>query len=158
VGLQADKLMDEEIYPVCSPELLRRNRRLRQPADLMHETLIHDLSMDGHAEFPTWDAWLQKAGVAGVATARGMKINNSAAVLQAALEGHGIALARSVMARDDLLSGRLVRLFPEITFASPLAYYVVFRPDCATLPRLVAFRDWLHREAVRDQDAITRNS
>ena len=152
VGLQAEKLMDEEIYPVCSPELLR-NRRLRQPVDLMHETLIHDLSMDGHAEFPTWDAWLHKAGVAGVATARGMKINNSAAVLQAALEGHGIALARSVMARDDLLSGRLIRLFPEMTFASPLAYYVVFRPDCATLPRLVAFRDWLHREA-----GITRNS
>jgi DNA-binding transcriptional LysR family regulator len=60
VGLQADKLMDEEIYPVCSPDVLRQHKRLRQPADLMHETLIHDLSMDGHAEFPTWSAWLQK--------------------------------------------------------------------------------------------------
>jgi LysR family glycine cleavage system transcriptional activator len=157
-GVHADKLMDEEIYPVCAPALLRRKRRAPQPADLMHETLIHDLSMDGHAEFPTWDAWLRTAGVTGVATARGMKINNSAAVLQAALEGHGIALARSVMARDDLLSGRLIRLFPEITFASPLAYYVVFRPDCAALPRLVAFRDWLHREAARDQDAPDRNA
>jgi LysR family glycine cleavage system transcriptional activator len=150
-GLQADKLMDEEIYPVCSPGFLRQKKRLRQPEELIHETLIHDLSMDGHAEFPTWRAWLQKAGVSGVSTTRGMKINNSAAVLQAALEGHGVALARSVMARDDLLSGRLVRLFPEITFSSPLAYYVVYRPDCASLPRLAAFRDWLHREAAMDR-------
>ncbi|MEO6291471.1 MAG: LysR substrate-binding domain-containing protein, partial [Burkholderiaceae bacterium] len=67
---------------------------------------------------------------------------------QAAIEGHGVALARSVMARDDLASGRLVRLFPEISFASALAYYVVYRPECATLPRLVAFRDWLLKEAT----------
>ncbi len=146
-GLTADKLMDEEIYPVCSPELASRHARLRTPADLAHETLIHDLSMDGHAGFPTWDVWLGKAGVSGVATARGMRINNSAAVLQAAAEGHGIALARSVMARDDLAAGRLVRLFPHIAFASSLAYYVVYRPECASLPRLAAFRDWLIEEA-----------
>ncbi|MGI2228953.1 transcriptional regulator GcvA [Burkholderia vietnamiensis] len=147
-GLTADKLMDEEVYPVCSPQLLRESRRLQKPGDLGQETLIHDLSMDGHAGFPTWDTWLQKASVRNVATTRGMKINNSAAVLQAAIEGHGVALARSVMARDDLTTGRLVRLFPEISFASALAYYVVYRPECASLPRLAAFRDWLLKEAV----------
>lgn len=104
--------------------------------------------MDGHAGFPTWSAWLKKAGVRDVATTRGMKINNSAAVLQAAIEGQGIALARSVMARDDLAAGRLVRLFPDITFVSPLAYYVVYRPECAGLPRLAAFRDWLLGQAA----------
>ena len=62
-------------------------------------------------------------------------------VLQAALDGHGVALARSVMAHDDVASGRLVRLFPQITFTSALAYYIVHRPECTTLPRLVAFRD-----------------
>lgn len=148
-GLQADKLMEEEIYPVCSPELLRKHRRLRKPADLAHETLIHDLSMDGHADFPTWQTWMQKAGVVDTSATRGMKINNSAAVLQAAIEGHGVALARSVMARDDLTSGRLVRLFPDISFASELAYYVVYRPECANLPRLAAFRDWLLSEAAQ---------
>lgn len=77
-----------------------------------------------------------------------MKINNSAAVLQAAVEGHGIALARSVMVHDDLASGRLVRLFPEVSFQSPLAYYVIYRQDCSTLPRLKRFRDWLFSEAA----------
>lgn len=148
-GLKADKLMDEEVFPVCSPELSGQHRRLRKPRDLVRETLIHDLSMDGHAGFPTWDVWLDKAGASGVTTARGMRINNSAAVLQAAAEGHGIALARSVMARDDLTAGRLVRLFPEISFALEVAYYVVYRPECANLPRLVAFREWLFAEAEK---------
>ncbi|PAU65863.1 LysR family transcriptional regulator [Pseudomonas sp. PIC25] len=146
-GLIADKLMDEEVYPVCSPRLLEPGR-LQEPNDLARETLIHDLSMDSHTGFPTWSTWLQKAGVTDVAATRGMKINNSAAVLQAAIDGHGVALARSVMARDDLAASRLVRLFPQITFASTLAYYVVYRPECASLPRLTAFRDWLFEVAA----------
>lgn len=133
---------------MCSRAFLSARTRLRKPAGLARETLLHDLSMDGHARFPTWQAWLQKAGVKGVDTTRGIRINNSAAVLQAAIEGHGVALARSVMARDDLASGRLVRLFPEIGFISPLAYYVVYRPECESLPRLAAFRDWLIEEAA----------
>ncbi|MGR3905851.1 transcriptional regulator GcvA [Burkholderia sp. SR8] len=146
-GLVAEKLMDEDVYPVCSPELLR-GRSPQKPADLARETLIHDLSMDSRTGFPAWDTWLQKAGVMDVATGRGMQINNSAAVLQAAIDGHGVALARSVMARDDLAAGRLVRLFPEISYASPLAYYVVFREECSSLAKLVAFRDWLLKEAA----------
>ena len=147
LGLASEKLMDEEIYPVCSPELLRHDQRLRKPGELVRETLIHDLSMEVHTGFPSWDAWLRKAGVSGIPTARGMKINNSAAVLQAATEGRGVALARSVMARDDLAAGRLVRLFPEISFTSALAYYIVYRPECVGLPRLAVFRDWLLQEA-----------
>lgn len=146
-GLTAVKLMEEEVYPVCSPKLLREHP-FSGPEDLALETLIHDLSMDSQAAFPSWEAWLRKAGVSAVAVQRGLKINNSAAVLQAAAEGHGIALARSVMARDDLSSGRLVRLFPEISFPSPLAYFVVYRQECSTKPKLVAFRDWLINEAM----------
>lgn len=153
-GLTAVKLMDEEVFPVCSPQLLSKRGRLQKPNALARETLIHDLSMDSHTGFPTWDMWLQKAGVTGVATGRGLKINNSAAVLQAAIEGHGIALARSVMANDDLKAGRLVRLVPEIAFASPLAYFVVYRAECSSLPRLVAFRDWLFDEASAQRSSL----
>lgn len=143
-GLQARKLMEEEIYPVCSPKLLTTGR-LQAPGDLGRETLIHDLSIAGHAGFPSWQDWLARAGVSEVAALRGMKINNSAAVLQAAIEGKGVALARSVMAHDDIVSGRLVRLFPEISVLSPLAYYVVHRAECSG--RVAAFRDWLLAEA-----------
>lgn len=143
-GLQADKLFDEEVFPVCSPLLAQAPRRIQKPADLLRETLIHDLSMGVDEGFPTWDAWLRRAGVARASpTARGLKINNSAAVLQAAIDGQGVALARSVMAQDDVASGRLVRLFPAIRMVSPLSYYVVYRADCAGLPRTQRFRAWL---------------
>lgn len=147
-GLASQKLMNEEVFPVCTPELRRAHSGLRNPADLRRATLIHDLSLDSHTGFPTWDTWLRKAGVTNVSTRRGLKINNSAAVLQAAIEGHGVALARSVMAHDDLAAGRLVRLFPDVAFTSPLAYYIVFRGECSDLPKLSAFRDWLLEEAA----------
>ncbi|AJC22193.1 transcriptional regulator GcvA [Pandoraea pulmonicola] len=155
-GLAAERLMGEEIFPVCSPELLRQNRSLHKLGGITQVTLIHDLSMDGHAGFPTWEKWLKKAKVTDVVTSRGMKINNSAAVLQAAIEGRGIALARSAMAHDDLAAGRLVRLFPEIQYESELAYYVVYRPERASLPRLVTFRDWLMREATLQDPASVK--
>lgn len=151
-GLKAEKLMDEEVYPVCSPRLLREQRRFHHPSELLRETLIHDLSMDAHTGFPTWSEWLQKAGVTDHETAHNIQINNSAAVLQSAIDGRGIALARSVMVRDDLASGHLIRLFPEIHFNSPLAYYVVYRPECAELARMQAFRGWLFSEVNRDKE------
>jgi len=154
-GLKAEKLMGEEIFPACSPALLRQNRHLREPVGLARITLIHDLSMDAHAGFPSWEQWLQQAQVTGVDISRGLRINNSAAVLQAAIEGRGVALARSVMAHDDVTAGRLVRLYPDIQIESALAYYVVYRPECASLPRLAAFRDWLMDEAAcQDESAI----
>lgn len=153
-GLTAEKLMDEEVYPVCSPELLRMHSSLRQPGGLSGQTLIHDLSMDSHQGFPTWDSWMRKAGLEPGASKPGLRINNSAAVLQSAIDGHGVALARSVMARDDLAAGRLLRLYPEIAFQSPLAYYVVYRSDCAGLPRLIKFREWLTAEARQAPDQI----
>lgn len=144
-GLVSEKLMEEEVFPVCSPTMLHTGS-FNRVSDLLEVTLIHDLSMDSHSGFPSWQAWLAKAGVKQQTQTRGMQINNSAAVLQAAIDGHGVALARSVMARDDLSSGRLVRLYPGINVASSLAYYLVYRPECVTLPRLQAFRSWLNKE------------
>lgn len=146
-GLEAEKMMDEEVFPVCSPAFLAKHRRLRSPADLAGLTLIDDLSVDRQTGFVTWDAWLETVSKKVIKARPALKINNSAAVLQAAIDGRGIALARSVLAHDDLAAGRLVRLFPDIARPSVLAYYVVYRKECAALPRLVAFRDWLISEA-----------
>lgn len=147
-GLVAEKLMDEEVFPVCSPRLLEQPELLNLPEQLLQETLIHDLSMDEHTGFPTWSAWLEKAGVEKHQSVHNIQINNSAAVLQTAIEGSGIALARSVMVKDDLAAGRLVRLFPEFQFDSPLAYFVVYKPESTGLAKTQMFRDWLFTEAI----------
>jgi LysR family glycine cleavage system transcriptional activator len=76
-----------------------------------------------------------------------MQVNNSAAVLQAAIDGHGVALARSVMAHDDVAAGRLVSLFPDVNLASELAYYLVYPRENASLPKVQAFRGWIAQEA-----------
>jgi LysR family glycine cleavage system transcriptional activator len=77
---------------------------------------------------------------------RGLHINNSAAVLQAAIDGRGIALARSVLVHDDLASGRLVRLWPAISHQSELAYYLVYPLAALELARVQALRQWLLQE------------
>ncbi|MEM5312519.1 transcriptional regulator GcvA [Paraburkholderia sp. JHI869] len=150
-GLVSEKLMDEQIFPVCSPAWIARNDRLKAPNDLSGKALIHDLSVDGHLGFASWSDWLRRAGTESVDARRGMRINNSAAVLQAAVDGYGVALARSVMACDDLAAGRLVQLFPNVKWTSELAYYIVYRGESVSLPKLVAFREWLIEEAALAQ-------
>lgn len=152
-GLAAIKLMDEDVFPVCAPRLQGGKGPLALPTDLIGQTLIHDLSMDQDHDFPSWKGWLRANGISDAIATRGLKINNSAAVLQAAIDGQGIALARSVMAHDDLKAGRLIRLFPQLNLVSPFAYFIVFRPECASLPRLVAFKDWLLSQAASCTDA-----
>ncbi|WP_027080413.1 transcriptional regulator GcvA [Luteimonas mephitis] len=147
-GLVSEKLMDEQIYPVCSPDWLAVHGPLAAPADLAGKTLIHDLSVDTRIGFASWSNWLSCVGATSVDATRGMQVNNSAAVLQSAIDGQGVALARSVMARDDVAGGRLVRLFPELTVASELAYYIVYRVECASVQKVQAFRQWLTQEAT----------
>jgi LysR family glycine cleavage system transcriptional activator len=141
-GLVAVKLMDEQVFPVCAPSSVRP----RKPADLARCTLIHDLSMPARSGFPTWRAWLDERALGHVSAAHGLRINNSAAVVQAAIDGLGVALGRSVMVRDDLAAGRLVRPFgPAVTMPAQ-AYYAVYRDDPQARPQVAAFRDWLLEE------------
>lgn len=142
-GLSAVKLMDEQVNPVCAPS----RRGLRRPADLARSTLIHDLSMPARSGFPTWRTWLDEASLSHVSAAHGLRINNSAAVLQAAIDGMGVALGRSVMVRDDLAAGRLVRPFGERGVLPAQAYYAVYRAGSDARAPVAAFRDWLVEEA-----------
>jgi len=148
LGLNAELLMHEELFPVCSPALILRDTKpISDTSFFEYHTLIHDLSLGDNLEFVTWNKWFAKAGIPIPIKNRSMQINNSAAVLQAAIDGHGIALARSAMVADDIASGRLIRLVPDISYTSELSYFVVYRADHISIPRIRAFRDWLVQEA-----------
>ena len=67
-------------------------------------------------------------------------------MLQAAIAGQGIALARGALARPEIEAGHLVRLFPRGARAR-FSYYIVYPPGAASAPRVTAFRDWLLRQA-----------
>jgi LysR family glycine cleavage system transcriptional activator len=137
-GVTAVKLMDEEIFPVCSPGF--NNGVLpRQPRDLAALPLLRD------ARQP-WNDWFRSIGLDLPEPSRGPLYTEPSLVLQAAAAGHGIALARGALAKPEIEAGRLVRLFARSARAS-FSYYIVYPPASASLPRIVAFRDWLLAQA-----------
>ncbi|MBK3798056.1 transcriptional regulator GcvA [Azospirillum brasilense] len=149
-GLRCERLMTEDIYPVCSPSLLDGPRPLCCPEDLRHHTLLHD------DYFITWGTWGEAAGIAGLDHARGPRFDDSALLLQVAAEGGGVALARGVLVADDVAAGRLVRLF-DVHLPGNYAYYVAAPPHYFSRPKVKAFRDWLFEEAATDPaDAHSR--
>jgi LysR family glycine cleavage system transcriptional activator len=138
--------------PVCSPALLKGPNGLRRPADIRFHTLLHDDSPDEDETCPTWAMWLKAAGVAGVDVARGPRFNQSSLVLEAAVLGRGIALAKSTIAAADLSAGRVVRPF-ELSFPVDFAYYLVYPETKQSLPKVETFRRWLQREAKASLEA-----
>ena len=141
-GLEAELLMQEELFPVCSPKLLDGPHPLRAPSDLKFHTLIHD---DFHID---WSMWLRAAGIAGIDPHRGPRLNSSGQALQAAMLGEGVVLGRSALVGDDLAAGRLVRPF-EFKMPAGLAYYLVYPPRALQRKKVKAFRDWLFAEIAQ---------
>ncbi len=141
-GVTAELLMREEVFPVCSPLLLKGPHPLKSAADLKHHTLIHDaFEID-------WAMWLKTAGVEGVDPHRGPRFESSDHAVQAAVQGEGVVLGRSALVADDLRAGRLVRPF-SMGLPADLAYYVAYPVQTAQRPKVRAFRDWLFEEVTR---------
>ena len=144
-GLHADRFLTEELYPVCSPKLLER-LPLDRPEQLRDHTLLHDdMRMD-------WSMWLLAAGVEGVEPRRGPSFTDSSMVLQAAVDGQGVALGRSALALDDIAAGRLVRPF-EFSLPADYAYYIVCPERTAGRPSIKTFREWLLAQSAPDDGA-----
>jgi LysR family glycine cleavage system transcriptional activator len=153
--LTAERMMGEYVFPVCSQNLLDK---LGKPSlsldDIAFLTLIHDATISFDPNFPTWTSWLSSRGYNNIHGLRGMHVNASALAIQAAIEGHGVALARSRLVKEDLVSGRLVRPFDGYE-TSHSSYFVVY-PHHATLrPQVKAVRDWLMSEAEEEQILTT---
>ena len=76
----------------------------------------------------------------------GMRINDSAAVIQAAIAGNGVALGRTTLVAADIAAGRLVRPFGD-ALSCDLAYYIIHKPKKGDAPFIFAFTEWLLDEA-----------
>lgn len=149
--LRAERLMGETAFPVCSPGLARGATPLRTPADLAHHTLLHIAWAMQREDAPNWRMWLRAAGVGDIDPESGLRFSIDSMAVQAAIEGHGVALATSSLVGDDLAAGRLVRPFPPSPHdRTAFTYYLVYPPEAATTPKVVAFRDWVRTEARRD--------
>jgi len=146
-GVAVEHLMAESIVPVCSPRLLLGEPPLKTPHDLVHHTLLHDGGPDQDESCPTWPMWLKAAGVSGADGARGPKFNQSSLVIEAAVAGRGVALAKSQLALADLEAARLVIPF-DMSSPTAFSYYIVHPHSRAGSPAVKAFKAWLHEEAT----------
>jgi LysR family glycine cleavage system transcriptional activator len=144
-GLRIDRLIRENLFPVCSPKLRRGPVPLKTPADLLNHTLMHD------SDWPEsmWTRWLAAAGVKADNLKPALSFNYSSLMIQAAIDGLGVALAQEALVRDDLATGRLIRPF-DIDMPSDYAYYVVSPEATAERPKVAAFRTWLLTEACTE--------
>lgn len=126
-------LAEVAMYPVLAPSLLRPGQSLRQAEDLLQYPLLHE------DEDRSWQTWFRAAGLPGISIPRRMRFNDVALVLQAAVNGHGVALGDDLLAADDLKTGRLIRPF-EAT--APCGTYWLLGASSRSRARRM-FRDWL---------------
>jgi LysR family transcriptional regulator, glycine cleavage system transcriptional activator len=151
-GLEVRRLMSETVIPVISPDLLAQ-QSLESPADLKNHILLHDGSPDLDDSCPDWSMWLAARGVRGVDGNRGPRFNQSSLVIEAAVNGRGVALAKLTLAQADLDAGRLVAPL-QITTAIDFAYYLVHSKAKGRLPQVKAFNAWLEAEAAAHEAAL----
>lgn len=136
-GLQAEKLMDETIFPVVSPHYNGGNLP-RTPADLRNHVLLRCSSQP-------WEPWLQAAGLEVSEPGRGPKFSEMGLMLDAAIANRGVALARRSLVQSDLANGRLLRLWTD-EIVDVHSYYLVWPKDNQKAARSRTFRDWVVQE------------
>ncbi|UWU91966.1 transcriptional regulator GcvA [Bradyrhizobium sp. CB1015] len=138
-GVRADWLMADELFPVCSPALLRGDKPLRRPEDLRNHPLLHTSSTNSD----DWRLWLTAAGLpADIARHPGITFDMIFMTIQAAIDGIGVAMGRTSYVQDDIAKGRLVVPF-KIALPADAGFYLVAPEGRREAPKLAAFRQWV---------------
>ena len=136
-GVHADWLMADELFPVCSPSLLRGDKSLRTPEDLKDHVLLHTNNGDD------WRLWLTAAGLStSISRLPGITFDMTLMTVQAAIDGMGVAMGRTSYVRDDIAKGRLVVPF-KIALPADAGFYLVSPEGRREVPKLAAFRQWM---------------
>jgi LysR family glycine cleavage system transcriptional activator len=143
-GLKATHLFDVKSFPVCSPGYLESAGPIETPHDLQDQTLLY---LDGSMHsLETWTWWLEKFDEPRPETARTLWFDNYANVIQAALDGQGVALGFTHIISDLLSQGLLVRPM-DLTCSKGQAVYLVVPRGSMPTPSVQKFSDWIISEA-----------
>ena len=142
-GHDVTRLCPEQLFAVCSPKLLTGRQRLIKPSDVLKYALLH---LDDRA---AWSQWLEAVGLDRAKPSPGPVMNRASMVIDAAVDGQGIALGRTTLAAWDLINGRLVRPFSDALRLSR-TYWIVCPKATSALPKIGIFRNWLLSEAALD--------
>jgi LysR family transcriptional regulator, glycine cleavage system transcriptional activator len=137
-GLHTEKILDEHLVAVASPDVLAKYGPLSSWSELDKLPLLHGTETD-------WSRWF--SGETDCLKAlRGAFLDDSAALLSAAIEGLGFGILRWTLAAGELQAGRIV-LASQRVLPYRYAYYFVCPEAYLALPKVVALRDWLLQQA-----------
>lgn len=141
-GVEKVKLFSDELIPVCSPGYLKELGALGSPRDLKRAMLLRH-------KLQRWKPWFDKASLDFSEPAQGPMFNDSALMIQAAVDGLGIALARQMLVGGLLEQHALTRLF-DVTVVVDDAFYVVFNRDALERAEVAAFVQWIQSVVTED--------
>jgi len=140
-GVVSELIGPSAITLVASPAYAKR-LELKQPSDVVHAMLLHEETRED------WIEWLLVAGLDRAIAQRGIVFDDENALIQACLDGQGLALMARSLAEGDLKAGRLVSPF-DLTFAEGYGYYLVYEAETLKRPKSAAFRAFIRQEAAR---------
>jgi len=152
-GLTITPLMEERIFPVCSPGLLRGRPPLRRAEDLAWYPLLHDVTAwRGSHDYAEWEHFLQAIDAPHVNVRRGYTFNRHQLIMEAATAGMGVAIARQRLISGELASGALIAPFPQ-RVTTGMRYGLVHARGALDDRRVLAVHDWIVEEARRSVPA-----
>ena len=149
-NVYAERLFYSDVFPVCAPGLLRNSNPFRKPEDILDYPLIYATDA-----FDEWDRWFEAAGVDDPPPHSGPRYSDQLSLQQAAIEGQGITLARSLLVEPELRAGRLIKPI-DFSVRSTFSYYFVCAPGRQDAPQIRLFLDWLRHEATRTDSSCAR--
>jgi len=146
-GYAVTKLMPDRVFPVCSPHLLAQRGPVDTVEALLDLPLLHDSATEDDGSGSDWRSWLNHIGGHDALGGEGQRFSDAGLLIDAAVLGLGVALARASLVSDYVANERLIcPLGPAAP--TTFAYYLLCLPEAAELQKIVCFRDWLRTEAA----------
>ncbi len=140
------KFVDEEVFPVCSPDFLRQQGPIRDVKTLAKLPLMH--LEERYKSRIGWTDWLKSFGVALKRENAMFRFNDYSIVLQAAIEGQGVALGWKHLVDPLIAQGLLVRpLSQSVTTDQPI--YVIAPKNTELRSDVLNLKNWLIAEAKK---------
>jgi LysR family transcriptional regulator, glycine cleavage system transcriptional activator len=146
-GYAVTRLMGDRVFPVCAPDLLKQCGPVASIDALLALPLLHDSATNGDGSDSDWRTWLDHLGRRDADCHAGQHFSEAGMLIDAAVLGLGVALARASLVTDQLASGALVC---PLRLAAPTAftYYLLGLPEAVERPKIAVFRNLLVAEAA----------
>ena len=151
----AVRLFGEAMTPVASPWLLKGHPAIDGPGDIARFALIEAGDANPtHLQWLSWRRWFEANQLGHLQPRRWLYFNYAYQMVQAALTGQGVALARSSLIAESLANGDLVEVLPHHRMDSPLVYWLIVGPRNVLRPEINAFCEWLQGQAAATRETI----